>query len=169
MEKHYVSFKSENNDQSELLRIFPYELRRKYQPLATKQKITVSGIDVFVMKMCYTSTDCIVKLRRPNGPNCLVDAIPSILHEHGTVNAIFMPCNVTINVACCDTDYLKKLIYYFYPDILTTNKYGSNDLINTIGNTNDLDYEVAATQRAERRVGRGRKLRQAYRTNRVDE
>jgi len=151
MEKHYVSFKSENNDQSELLRVFPCELRRKYQPLATKQKITVSGIDVFVMKMSYTSTECIVKLCRPNGQNCLVDAVPVILNDHDTINATFMPCNVTVNVDCCDTDYLKQLIHYFYPDILTTNKYGSNNLIE-IGNTDDLDYEVAATQRAERRV-----------------
>ena len=151
MESNYISFKTDNNDQTELLRIYPCELRRTYQPEATKQKITVSGIDVFVMKMSYTSTECIVKLRRPNGPNCLVDAIPSILHEHGTVNATFMPCNVTVNVVCSDTDYLAQLIHYFHPDILTTNKYGSNNLIE-IGNTDDLDYEVAATKRAERRV-----------------
>ena len=151
MEKHYVSFKSENNDQSELLRIFPYELRRKYQPLATKQKITVSGTDVFVMKMSYTSTECLVKLRRPNGPNCLIDAVPVLLNENDMINATFMPCNVTVNVVCSDTDYLAQLIHYFHPDILTTNKYGSNNLIE-IGNTDDLDYEVAATKRAERRV-----------------
>lgn len=155
MEDHYISFKTENNDQSELLRVFPCELRRTYVPEATKQNITASGIEAFVMKMAYTTTECIVKLRSANGPNCLVDAIVAMLDDHDTVNAHFMPCNVTVNVDCSNTDYLKKLIYYFHPDILTTNKYGSNDLID-IGDTNDLDYEVAATQRAEQRVVRGR-------------
>ena len=151
MEGHYVSFKTDNNDQTELLRVFPCELRRMYVPEATKQKITVSGIDVFVMKMAYTTTECIVKLRSPNGSNCLVDAIPAILDGHGMVQATFMPCNVTVNVDCSNTEYLKKLIYYFHPDILTTNKYGSNDLIN-IGTQDDLDYATVETQRAERRI-----------------
>ena len=151
MEGHYVSFKTENNDETELLRIFPCELRRMYAPEATKQKITVSGINVFVMKMAYTTTECIIKLRSSNGSNCLIDAVPAILDGHGMLKVKFMPCNVTLNVDCSNTEYLKKLIYYFYPDILTTNKYGSNDLIN-IGTQDDLDYATVETQRAERRV-----------------
>ena len=149
MEDHYVSFNIENNDQTEALRVYPCELRRTYAPEATNKTITVSGVEVFVMKMAYTSTECLAKLRSPNGPECLVDGISAILDGHDMINATFMPCNVKVNINCSNTEHLKRLIYFFYPNILTTNKYGSNDLIN-IGTQNDLDYATVEAQRAER-------------------
>jgi hypothetical protein len=39
------------------------------------------------------------------------------LYEHEAVTALFMPSNVTIDVAVDDIEHLKKLIYFLYPNI----------------------------------------------------
>ena len=129
MEGCYVSFKDENNDSNELLRVYPSELRRQYMPESTDRTMAVGQQVVQVMKMSYQTTDCIVRLRTKNGPEILSDAISIILYEHEAVTASFMPSNVTIDVAVDDIEHLKKLIYFLFPNITNTNRYGVHDLI----------------------------------------
>ena len=135
MNGHYISFKDENSDATELLRVYPGELRRQYQPESTDRTMTVHNRAVQVMKMAYQMTDCIVHLRTKDGPVCLSDAISVILEEYDIVKATFMPCNVTIDVTVNDTEKLKKMVYFFYPSITNTNKYGIHDLIEIDPNT----------------------------------
>jgi len=145
MNGHYISFKDENSDATELLRVYPGELRRQYQPESTDRTMAVGEFTVQVMHMVYKITDCIVHLRTKNGPTCLSDAISVILDEHDIVKATFMPSNVTIDVQVDDTEHLKKLIYFLYPDITNTNKYGRHNLI-------DLDRTMPDTVPAGRRI-----------------
>jgi hypothetical protein len=135
MESCYVTFKDEDNDANELFRVYPDELRRQYQPESTDRTMTVHNRAVQVMKMAYQMTDCIVHLRTKDGPVCLSDAISVILEEYDIVKATFMPCNVTIDVTVNDTEKLKKMVYFFYPSITNTNKYGIHDLIEIDPNT----------------------------------
>ena len=123
MNGHYISFKD--------------------QPESTERTMSVGEFTVQVMHMVYKITDCIVHLRTKNGPTCLSDAISVILDEHDIVKATFMPSNVTIDVAVDDIEYLKKLIYFMYPDITNTNKYGRHNLI-------DLDRTMPDTVPARR-------------------
>ena len=135
MEGCYVSFKDENNDSNELLRVYPSELRRQYMPESTDRTMAVGEFTVQVLKMSYQTSDCIVRLRTKNGPEILSDAISIILYEHEAVTALFMPSNVTIDVQVDDIEHLKKLIYFLYPNITNTNKYGTHDLIKIDMNT----------------------------------
>ena len=107
-----MSFKDENNDETELLRVFPCELRRQYMPESTDRTMAVGEFTVQVLKMSYQTSDCIVRLRTKNGPEILSDAISIILFEHEAVTALFMPSNVTIDCQVDDIEHLKKLIYF---------------------------------------------------------
>ena len=107
----------------------------QFQPESTERTMTVGAHTVQVMKMCYSMTDCIVHLRTKDGPVCLSDAISVILDENNIVKATFMPCNVTIDVTVNDTEKLKKMVYFFYPSIKNTNKYGIYDLIDISSDT----------------------------------
>ena len=131
MNGHYISFKDENDAENELLRVFPVELRRQYMymPESTDRTTEISGFQCGVMQMSYSTTECIVLLRTKNGPEILSDAISVILDQHDIVKATFMPSNVTIDVAVDDIEHLKKLIYFMFPNITNTNRYGVHDLI----------------------------------------
>jgi hypothetical protein len=149
MNGHYISFKQKNDEENELLRVFPVELRRQYMPESTDRTTEISGFQCGVMQMSYSTTECIVLLRTKNGPEILSDAISVILDEHDIVKATFMPSNVTIDVQVDDTEHLKKVIYflYLYPDITNTNKYGRHNLI-------DLDRTMPDTVPARPRGAR---------------
>jgi len=123
MNGHYISFKHFNDTENELLRVFPVELRRQYMPESTDRTTEISGFQCGVMQMSYSTTECIVLLRTKNGPEILSDAISVILDQHEVAKALFMPSNVTIDVQVDDTEHLKKLIYFMYPNITNTNKY----------------------------------------------
>ena len=116
MNGHYISFKDENDAENELLRVFPVELRRQYMymPESTDRTTEISGFQCGVMQMSYSTTECIVLLRTKNGPEILSDAISVILAQHEVAKALFMPSNVTIDVAVDDIEHLKKLIYFLY-------------------------------------------------------
>ena len=135
MDGHYISFKHENDEENEVVRVFPVELRRQYMPESTDRTTEISGFQCGVMQMAYQTTECIVLLRTKNGPEILSDAISVILDQHDIVKATFMPSNVTIDVQVDDTEHLKKLVYFFYPSIKNTNKYGIHDLIEIDPNT----------------------------------
>jgi hypothetical protein len=97
--------------------------------------MSVGEFTVQVMQMTYKVTDCIVHLRTKDGPICLSDALSVLLEEHEAVNATFMPCNGTITIATDNSEQIKKMIYYFYPNIKNTNMYGVHNLIETDTNT----------------------------------
>ena len=56
MNGHYISFKDENNAENEILRVFPAELRRQYQPESTERTMSVGEFTVQVMHMVYKIT-----------------------------------------------------------------------------------------------------------------
>ena len=144
MDGHYISFKLENDEENELLRVYPVELRRTYAPESTERTTEIAGFEVGVMQMAYKLTDCIVRLRTKSGPKMLSDGIGTILDEYEVVTATFMPADITISIGVDEEDLLKKQIFYFFPDILTTNKYGRHNLI-------DLDRTMPDTVHARSR------------------
>ena len=130
MEGHYISFTHSNNSEREtvLLKVFPSELRRKYS-LQNSNETTRIGVHA-VLALEYKQTDVIVKMNTPNGAPVLVDAIiPIILDNIEAVRITFMPANVTIIIRGEYTNRLERYVYYFYPNILETCKFGQQDLI----------------------------------------
>ena len=43
---HYTSFKLENDEENELLRVYPVELRRQYMPESTERTTEIAGFEV---------------------------------------------------------------------------------------------------------------------------
>ena len=81
------------------------------------------------MALEYKQTDVIVQMNTPNGAPVLIDAIPIILDDIQAVKITFMPANVTMIVRGEYTNRLERYVYYFYPNILETCKFGQQDLI----------------------------------------
>ena len=132
MQGHYISFKDENNAGNEILRVYPAELRRQYLPQSTDRTMSVGNFTVQVIQMTYKVTDCIIHLGTPDGAICLVDALSVILEEHEVVTATFMPCSVTMCIDVTEEkeiEHLKKMIYFMFPNIKNTSKYGVHHLI----------------------------------------
>ena len=131
MEGHYISFTHSNNSEREtvLLKVFPSELRRKYSLQNSNETTRIGVHAVLEMPLEYKQTDVIVKMNTPNGAPVLVDAIPIILDNIEAVRITFMPANVTMIVRGEYTNRLERYVYYFYPNILETCKFGQQDLI----------------------------------------
>ena len=125
MDEHYITFADEDEPETVLLKVFPSELRRKYSPQSTNETTRI-GVQ---MALEYKQTDVIVKMNTPNGAPVLVDAIPIILDNIEAVRITFMPANVTIIIRGEYTNRLERYVYYFYPNILETCKFGQQDLI----------------------------------------
>jgi len=129
MDEHYITFADEDEPETVLLKVFPSELRRKYSPQSTNETTRIGVHAVLVMALEYKQTDVIVKMNTPNGAPVLIDAIPIILDDIPAVKITFMPANVTIVLQGEYTNRLERYIYFFYPNILETNKFGQQDLI----------------------------------------
>ena len=129
MDEHYITFADEDEPETVLLKVFPSELRRKYSPQSTNETTRIGVHAVLEMPLEYKQTDVIVKMNTPNGAPVLVDAIPIILDNIEAVRITFMPANVTMIVRGEYTNRLERYVYYFYPNILETCKFGQQDLI----------------------------------------
>ena len=129
MDEHYITFADEGEPETVLLKVFPYELRRKYSLQNSNETTRIGVHAVLEMPLEYKQTDVIVKMNTPNGAPVLVDAIPIILDNIEAVRITIMPANVTIVLRGDYVNQLERYIYYFYPNILETNKYGQQDLI----------------------------------------
>ena len=135
MEGRYIAFTHANEPEHELLRVFPCELRRQYVPTPGEGTQTISGVECTVMKMEYTNSDCIIRLACSQGVPVLFDAVLVILktyHPLEDIEATFHPANIKLDHSHLDlnnANECKKLVQYFFPNILVTNKYGSDDLI----------------------------------------
>jgi hypothetical protein len=131
MDEHYITFADEDEPETVLLKVFPSELRRKYVPKSTKETTRIGLHAVLVMALEYTKTAVIVTKDTPNGASIHVDAIPLILDRLDSVKITFMPANVTFTMHGGDwlPNRLERYIYFFYPNIKETNKFGMQDLI----------------------------------------
>lgn len=129
MDEHYITFADEGEPETVLLKVFPYELRRKYSLQNSNETTRIGVHAVLEMPLEYKQTDVIVKMNTPNGAPILVDAIEIILDNIEAVRITIMPANVTMIVRGEYTNRLERYIYYFYPNILETNKFGQQDLI----------------------------------------
>jgi len=130
MDEHYITFADEDEPETVLLKVFPSELRRKYSLQNSNETTRIGVHAVLEMPLEYKQTDVIVKMNTPNGAPVLVDAIiPIILDNIEAVRITFMPANVTIIIRGEYTNRLERYVYYFYPNILETCKFGQQDLI----------------------------------------
>ena len=136
MEGHYIAFTHANESKHELLRVYPSELRRQYVPTPGQGTQNISGIECTIMRMEYTNSDCIVRLGSRDGAYVLFDAamiILKTLHELEEIEATFHPANIKLELSSHrlndSTENIKKMVEYFFPNILVTNKYGKDDLI----------------------------------------
>lgn len=101
----------------------------QWQP---KRQKTFGKYEVNVMKMEYSTSDCIVRLGCCKGVPVLIDAVLVILktlHPLEDIEATFQPANVKLGGSCIadvsDVNEWKKLVYFFFPNILTTNSMTS--------------------------------------------
>ena len=135
MEGRYIAFTHANEPEHELLRVCPSELRRQYVPMATEQTQSISGVECTVMRMVYTNSDCIVRLGCSEGVPVMFDAVLVILKTYyplEDIEATFQPANIKLDSSHLDlndANECKKMVQYFFPNILVTNKYGKDDLI----------------------------------------
>ena len=129
MDEHYITFANEDEPETVLLKVFPSELRRKYSLQNSNETTRIGVHAVLEMPLEYKQTDVIVKMNTPNGAPVLIDAIPIILDNIEAVKITFMPANVTMIVRGEYTNRLERYVYYFYPNILETCKFGQQDLI----------------------------------------
>jgi hypothetical protein len=136
MEGHYISFTHSNEPEHELLRVYPSELRRQYVPTPGEGTQEISGIQCTVMRMEYTNSDCIVRLGCSEGVPVMFDAVLVILKTYyplEDIEATFHPANIKLELSSHrlndSTENIKKMVEYFFPNILVTNKYGKDDLI----------------------------------------
>ena len=135
MEGHYISFTHVNNSEKELTRVYPSELRRQYVPTPGQGTQNISGIECTIMRMEYTNSDCIVRLGSRDGAYVLFDAVLVILktyHQLEDIEFTFQPANIKLDSSHLDlndSNECKKMVQYFFPNIVVTNKYGNDDLI----------------------------------------
>ena len=135
MDAHYISFTHVNDPEKKLLVVYPSELRRQYAAMASEQTQNIQGTECSVMRMGYTNSDCIVRLGCSEGVPVLFDAVLVILKTYyplEDIEATFQPANIKLDSShldLSDANECKKMIQYFSPNIVVTNKYGKDDLI----------------------------------------
>ena len=90
MDGHYISVISNTDDgegtQGEVLRVFPVELRRVFEPLHSPR-----NNQQWALK--YSHTDVILKLRSLDGPSVMLEAL-SLVVDLDSVDFVAMPANV---------------------------------------------------------------------------
>ena len=117
MEDSYIVFEDNQMPATEALRIFPLEFRRIYTVKASKLE--------------YEMSELICRLRSVDGPAVQVETVPLILDGYQDMKVTLMPANITAVQEDADDyiNWLKRLVYFSYPDITTRNLYCNNDLI----------------------------------------
>ena len=133
MEGSYITIATATN--KPVIRVYPTELRRQYLP-ASKIHMNDENEPILVMMISYARTDCLVSLRTHDAPHVLVDSLESICSNCDDFIATFLPSNVTIKFSKEEdmiTD-LKKMIYFMYPNVQTTCRFGEHDLIKDFEN-----------------------------------
>ena len=135
MDEHYITFADDDEPETVLLKVFPSELRRQYVPTPGQGTQNISGIECTIMRMEYTNSDCIVRIGCRDGVPVLFDAVLVILktyHQLEDIEITFQPANIKLDSShldLSDANECKKMVQYFFPNILVTNKYGKDDLI----------------------------------------
>ena len=136
MDEHYITFADEDEPETVLLKVFPSELRRKYSLQNSNETTRIGVHAVLEMPLEYKQTDVIVRLGCCKGVPVLMEAVLVILktlHPLEDIEATFQPANVKLGGSCIadvsDVSEWKKLVYFFFPNILATNKFGKHDLI----------------------------------------
>ena len=135
MEGHYISFTHSNEPENKLLTVYPSELRRQYAAMASEQTQNIQGTECSVMRMGYTNSDCIVRLGCSDAVPVLFDAVLVILktyHALEDIEVTFHPANIKLDSShldLSDGNECKKMVQYFFPNIVVTNKYCNDDII----------------------------------------
>ena len=133
MESCYITIAKTNQPEIEVVRIYPHELRRQYLP-ASKIQYNEQNDPVLVMDISYARTDCIVSMNTMNGPHVLIDCLEHVCSTCDDYSVTFKPSDINFVISSDDvihdlTIELKKMIYFCFPDILTTSKFSTHDLV----------------------------------------
>ena len=138
MENSYIEF---SHGDSVVLRIYPSELRRVFAPVESE----------FKMKVEYQITECLIHLDPfAVTPPVQIDCLRFLLYEIDElltvkVNDIVVHhLDASETVLAKDIDVLKLLVYAFFPNITTTNKYGNMDIITTLDSSSMNTFVAAA-------------------------
>ena len=126
---HYISVISNRDDgegtQNEVLRVFPKELRRVFEPIHSPSN-NITPLQQW--KLRYSHTDVILKLRSPDGPSILLEGL-SHLVDLDSVDFVAMPAEVSTRgtmggeSSIKNEDRLKRFVFSMYPDIKLSNSY----------------------------------------------
>jgi hypothetical protein len=153
MEGHFLMFSHVDDPDTELLRVYPVELARMHVPKASDQTQNINGVEVTVMKMEYSVTECIVNLRQTTGTPILIDAVPTILqqeHEFEDIQIRVMPADIVLqHLDLHDANQLKQIIYSFFPSIEATHKYGTEHIIDVSAVYSENNRQWRPTVHAE--------------------
>ena len=116
---HYISIMSNRDDgeetQGEVLRVFPVELRRVFEPLHSPRNNQQWNLK-------YSHTDVILKLRSPDGPSVMLEAL-SLVVDLDSVDFVAMPANVSTRGSMGDEsstkneNRLKTFVCWLFPEI----------------------------------------------------
>ena len=131
MDGQYLSFVSNDitNDsgtQREVLRVYPAEFRRVFEPLH-------SAGNNSQWKLKYSVTDVLVRIRTIDGPLVHLEAIKYIV-DMSSVHFVALPADVvfdTTDVLEDDDvswDKVKKIIFLLFPDIKLSNRYENRSI-----------------------------------------
>ena len=163
MEGHYIAFCQDSDGLSvELLRIYPSLFRREYAPMASDEVQQVGGFVIKTMEMLYQTTTCICNLSTHIGTRVMVEAIPNIIGDsldNGDIYLKIMPAGIQMDVNLTYMEHgdmveMKKIIFNFFPDIITIHNCSFQDLIDSqrrairtlITNDNRVAVAVVAQQ-----------------------
>lgn len=138
MEDCYITVADAGFPDLEIIRVYPTELRRQFLPLARKNFRVQNNnqnepfLDISIE---YARTDCIVSLNTVDGPTVLIDCVEDICANCDEFLVTFSPSHIKIKFLKNEMiKELKKMLYFSFPDILTSNRFGQYDLIEDFEN-----------------------------------
>ena len=135
MDGHYISVISNREDgegtQQEVLRVYPEELRRIFEPLHLASN-NVTPLQQWKLK--YSHTDVILNLRAPDGPSIMLEGL-SLLVDLNSVDFVAMPANITTGgmgeSSTKNEDRLKAFVLFLFPEIKLSNRYDNQSIART--------------------------------------
>lgn len=137
MDGHYISIVSnditnEDGTQQEVLRVYPEELRRIFEPLHLASN-NVTPLQQWKLK--YSHTDVILNLRAPDGPSIMLEGL-SLLVDLNSVDFVAMPANITTRGTMGESstkneDRLKAFVLFLFPEIKLSNRYDNQSIART--------------------------------------
>ena len=160
MEGNYISIVSnaitnEDGTQRELLRCWPLELRRVFEPIhsARRDLLFLRGQLVQQWNLKYSHTDVILNLRTQNGPSIHLEAL-SLLVDMSSVSFLAMPADVSTRgtnpgqSSVQNQNRLKSFVCWLFPEIQLSNKYENH----AISRERTTEYSQRQQRRFQQQV-----------------